>query len=703
MASLFDVLIKEHLITSEQLNDARAKQVGAKKPLHELLVEMGFIKEEALLQIASKIYSMPLSDLGKESIDPDVVRLLPYEVAERHGIIPIRREEGYIVLAMSNPQDILAMDEVRMRTNLKPKPILCSKSDINRAVDKYYQIDDSVYDILKNVPDALPFEIIKGKEGGGKDVIDYMSAKGETSPIVRLYNLIMKDALKARASDIHIEPEEKTVKVRYRVDGDLRNIMEVPIKMHAELTARIKILSEMDIAEKRKPQDGRLKLLFQGRKIDLRIATIPTVYGEKVEMRILDPKEMMVDLDTIGFDQNSLEIYKNSIAKPQGMVLVTGPTGSGKTTTLYATLNYIKSEKKNIVTIEDPIEYLIEGINQTQINPAKDLNFSTALRSILRQDPNVILVGEIRDRETADIAFRSSLTGHLVFSTLHTNNSIGAITRLMDIGLEPYLIASSLITVVAQRLIKKICPHCKEEYTPAAAEAEKLKQYLDKDGATKFFRGKGCDACGFSGFLGRMPIFELLDISETIKTMIARKAPEDEILLAARREGFKSLSSAAIEKVIAGITTLDELARVVVLEETEASRTAVKRGQKVRILAADDEEDILKVVTKRLIDAGYEVIRARDGSEALQLAFKEKPDLVITDVTMPKMNGFELTKHLRSSLETAVIPIIMLTARQDKDSELKGIDAGADDYITKPFDTDKLLSRVKMLLRRKML
>jgi type IV pilus assembly protein PilB len=701
MASLFDTLIAEGLITAEQLSDARTKQVGAKKSLHELLVEMGFIKEEALLKAASKVYSMPLSDLGKESIDPDIVHILPYEVAERHGVFPVRREEGVIVVAMSNPQDVIAMDEIRSHTNLKAKPILCSKSDIDRAINKYYKTDDSIYDILKNVPEALPFEIIREKDGS-KAAIDDRSMKGETSPIVRLYNLIMKDALKARASDIHIEPEEKSIKVRYRVDGDLRNIMEVPINLHAELAARIKILAEMDIAEKRKPQDGRLKLLFQGRKIDLRIATIPTVHGEKVELRILDPKDMMVNLDNIGFDEKSLEIYKKSAFKPQGMVLITGPTGSGKTTTLYATLNFIKSEKKNIVTIEDPIEYLIEGINQTQINPAKDLLFSTALRSILRQDPNVILVGEIRDRETADIAFRASLTGHLVFSTLHTNNSIGAIARLLDIGLEPYLIASSLVTVVAQRLVKKICPHCKEEYSPDAAEVERFKPYLEKGGVSKFFKGKGCEACGFSGFLGRMPIFELLDITEPIKAMIARRAPEDELLLAAKREGFRSLSSAAIEKVAAGITTLDELARVVILEETETHRKAARHGEKVRILAVDDEEDILMVLEKRLLDAGYEVIKARDGLEAVGLAFNEKPDMVITDVTMPKMNGFELTKRLRSSLETAVIPIIMLTARSDKDSELKGLDAGADDYIAKPFDTEKLLSRIKMLLRRKL-
>jgi type IV pilus assembly protein PilB len=700
MASLFDALIKEGLITSEQLSDARVKQIGAKKPLHELLVEMGFIKEEDLLKTVSKLYDLPLIELARESIGHEVVKLLPYEVAARHGVFPIRREGDVLVLAMSNPQDIMAIDEIQLVTNLHVKPTLCSKSDIDQAINKHYQTDDSIYDILKNMPVAASFDIISEKEDG-KIVIDNRFMKDETSVIVRLFNLIMKDAFKARASDIHIEPEEKSIKVRYRVDGDLKKIMEVPMSLHAELTARIKILAGMDIVEKRKPQDGRLKLLYQDRKIDLRLATIPTFYGEKVEMRILDPKAMMVNLESIGFDERNLGAYKKSILKPQGMVLVTGPTGSGKTTTIYATLNYVKNEKKNIVTIEDPIEYLIDGITQTQINPAKELFFSTALRSILRQDPNVIFVGEIRDKETADIAFRASLTGHLVFSTLHTNNSVGSITRLLDLGLEPYLIASSLVSVVAQRLVKKICPHCKEEYVPDAAEMERFQAYLGKTSMSKLFKGKGCDACGFSGYLGRMPILELFDISESIKALIARKAPEDEILLAAQREGFKLLSVDVIEKVMAGVTTLEELSRVVTLKETEASRMAAMYSGKVRILAVDDEEDILKVLVLRLSNAGYEVIKARDGKEALALAVTEKPDMVITDVTMPQMDGFMLTKNLRDRLETAGIPIIILTARSDKDSELKGIDAGADDYITKPYDPEKLLSRVKMLLRRK--
>lgn len=522
------------------------------------------------------------------------------------------------------------------------------------------------------------------------------------APIVRLFNLILSDAVKARASDIHIEPQENVVKVRYRIDGDLKHIMEVPAKLSLALTARIKVLAELDIAESRKPQDGRIKIFFNDRKIDLRISTMPTFYGEKVELRILDPKEAKIDLGVVGFEENELNVYKKAISSPQGIILVTGPTGSGKTSTLYATLNFIKDEKKNIVTIEDPIEYLIDGINQIQVNPITNVVFATGLRSILRQDPNVILVGEIRDRETADIAFRAALTGHIVFSTLHTNNAVSSISRLLDIGLEPYLIASSLILIVAQRLTKIVCPNCKEEYAPDKHLVDDFKKYIDELKIEKFYRGKGCQKCGFSGFLGRTAIFEILRVSENIRSLIITKATEDEIFNAARNSGLKPLVSAGMDKVAKGINTLEEISTVVgIKEEEKIIQKSRGTGKNLKILIADDDEDILKVLEKRLTGVGYDVVKARDGQEAVEYAHKEKPDLTIIDVTMPKMNGFEATKELRSKLETAVIPIILLTGRQDKESELRGFDAGADDYITKPFDTDNLLARIKMLLRRK--
>ncbi len=701
MSVLIDTLIKEELITVEQLNDAWAKHTGAKKPIQALLVEMGFIKEEDLIKVSAKVFNMPLLDLDKETIDASATALIPYELAKRYGVFPVRKERDAIILAMSDPQDIITLDDMASITKLKIKPILCTESEINKRIDKYYQIDDSLYDILKNVAQEDKIEVVKYK-GGIETRLDAQSVKEGGAPIVRLFNLILSDALKVRASDIHIEPQENTVRVRYRIDGDLRNIMEVPIKLIPALAVRIKILAELDITERHKPQDGRIKIFYNDRKIDLRISIIPTFFGEKIVLRILDPKEARIELGLIGFEENELTVYKEAITRPQGIILVTGPTGSGKTSTLYATLNFIKIQKKNIMTIEDPIEYLVDGINQIQVNSMKNVLFSSGLRSILRQDPNVILVGEIRDRETADIAFQSSLTGHLVFSTLHTNNAVASITRLLDIGLEPYLIASSLILTVAQRLTKIICPYCKEEYTPDNHLLDDFKKYIDKLKIEKFYRGKGCEKCGFSGFLGRTAIFEILKVNDNIRNLITAKAREDEIFNAARDSGLKPLVSAGMEKVAKGTTTLEEISAVVgIKEEEKIIQKSRETGKKLKILIADDEEDILKVLEKQLTSAGYDVVKARDGIEVLEYAHKEKPDLTIIDVTMPKMNGYEATKELRSKLETAVIPIILLTGRQDKESELRGINAGADDYITKPFDDDKLLARIKMLLRRR--
>lgn len=699
--AFLNVLLKENLITEKQLNDAKDKQIGAKKPIQELLVEMGFIKEEDLIKISSKVFDMPILDLGKEEIDPSGTKLISCDVAKRYGIFPVRKEKDTLLLAMSNPQDIIALDDIKIMTNMKIKPILSTKSDIANFIEKYYQLDDTLYDLLKNIVDDTKIELVREAKAE-QEVFEAETLKGNRSPVVRLANLILGDAVRGRSSDIHIEPQENFVEVRYRIDGDLKNIMKIPKDLHARLTARIKIVAELNIAETRKPQDGRARILVNGRKIDLRISTIPTFYGEKVVLRILDTKEARIELDKIGFQHGELDVFVEAINRPQGMVLVTGPTGSGKTSTLYAALNFIKSETKNIITIEDPIEYLINGINQIQINPVKDVTFANGLRSILRQDPNIILVGEIRDKETAEIAFRASLTGHLVFSTLHTNNSVSTITRLLDIGLEPYLIASSIILIVAQSLVRFICPHCREEDIPDKKLIDKFRIYINEFGIKKFYKGKGCEKCNFSGFFGRIAIFEILKFDEKIRSVISNKSQEDLIFKEAKKRGLKTLAESGVEKVAKGITTLEEVAEVTsVIEEANIIEKSMEVREKPKILVADDEEDILKVLEKRLSDTGYKVVKAGNGREAIECAFREKPDLIVMDVMMPEMDGFEATKILRSRLETAIIPILMLTAKKDKESELKGLDLGADDYVTKPFDKDKLLARIKMLLRRR--
>jgi len=696
------------LITEEQLKDAQIKQLGAKKPLQELLVEMGFINEADLLRVTSEIFKMPVFGLQAEAIDASAVKVLPYEVAKRYGVFPVKKKDNTLVVAMSDPKDVVALDDLRSLTGFSIEPVLSAKSDISLNIEKYYQSDEMLYDVLKNVVEHKKADGDEEEDYGLRTGFDVGTLSGQHAPVSKFINLVLSDAVKARASDIHMEPQEKAFKVRYRIDGDLKDIIDVPSKLLSPLVARLKVMSDLDLAETRKAQDGRFSISSRGRKVDIRVSVIPTYYGERIVLRILDPQEAKTELDKLGFRQEELSILKDTCKSAQGMVLVTGPTGSGKTSTLYAALNYLKSSEKNIITIEDPVEYLIGGINQIQVNPIKDVTFATGLRSILRQDPNVILVGEIRDKDTADIAFRASLTGHLVLSTLHTNNAVASITRLLDIGLESYLISSALILIAAQRLLKVNCKDCITEYTPPSELLEKFKSYIEKFEIRKFHRGKGCQKCNFTGFFGRTAIFELLKINEDVRVLIADKAPEETILKEARKSGLRLLAESGIEKVSLGLTTLEEVGKVVdvvreAVSEPVTAPVAAKEEKppsRARILIVDDEEHILKILEARLKSAGYDCIKAKNGREAVERAVKERPDIIIIDVMMPEMDGFQATKILKSQLETAAIPVMMLTAKKDTESEVKGIELGADDYMSKPFDGARLLARVKMLLRR---
>lgn len=700
MAALIGALIKQGLITGEQLKEAEEKQIGAKRPLQELLVEMGFISEEDLATVFSRVFNMPVSDLNQENVDESLTKIIPYEIARRYGVFPVRKESGALLLAMSDPVDVITIDTVRNLVNTDIKPVLSTKSAIAANIEKYYHLDDALYDLLKNIVDDASVKVLE-QDKKGDEVAD-ATERGSEAAIIRLVNLILSDAAGERASDVHIEPQENFVAIRYRVDGELRNIMKIPPTMHSHLVARIKILAKLDIAETKKPQDGRIRVFVQERELDLRISAIPTYYGEKIVLRLLDAKTARIQLEELGLEDFESDIFREAINRPQGMILITGPTGSGKTSTIYSALNYIKNKNNNIVTIEDPIEYLIEGINQIQVNPVKDVTFANALRSILRQDPDVILVGEIRDKETAEIAFRSSLTGHLVFSTLHTNSAVACVTRLLDIGLEPYLISSSVILVVAQRLIRLICPHCREEYSPQAGLLGKFKVYLDLHKITRFYKGKGCEKCGYSGFLGRTAAFELLKITQQLQNLIAGSASENEIFQEARKSGFKSLVESCIQKVARGVATIEEVARTVEFSGEKMLQKGASRQEKCRVVIADDDRLIRKMVISAFEGEKdkFEFIEAQNGEEALRYIRNMKPDLLISDVMMPQMDGFGLTKALRQHLESASIPIIMLTSQKEKEDEIRGLDAGADDYITKPFDRDRLLMRAKILLRR---
>ncbi len=700
MTRLTNTLVEKQMVTPEQVEDARDKQIGAKKPIHELLIDMGFIKEDALIKTASEIFDLPVSELKSEEIDTTVLELIPYDLAKRYGIFPLRREGGKLLVATVDPQNVVVMDDIQSLTGIPVKPVLAAKSDISGCIEKYYLLDDSIYDLVKNIVSDKEDITVK-KESPSKKPYELKKLHIESSPVIRIVNLVLSEAVKSKASDIHIEPFEEFTEVRYRIDGFLKNIMKLPNNISPAIIGRIKILSDLDIAEKRKPQDGRIKISIGDRKVDLRVSSVPVYHGEKIVIRVLDPGQAKVNIKELGLMDKDFKLLNNSIHSSQGMILITGPTGSGKTSTIYAALDEVNNESVNIVTIEDPVEYQIKGINQIQVNPAKELNFSTGLKSILRQDPDIIFVGEIRDSETAKIAFRSSMTGHLVFSTLHTNSAVSTVTRLKDIGVDPYLISSSLILIVAQRLVRLVCPHCKESYEPSKVLLEKFSSIISYLKITSFYRGGGCEECGYSGFKGRTAIFEMLSFNDRIREMISRNASEAHLLAQARKNNFTTLAESGILKVSKHLTTIEEVDRITEITDNPEHIKKEKSDRKTKILVADDEEGIQAILAKRLKDAGYDVISALNGEEALRLAFTKKPDLIIMDIMMPVMDGIQATRKLRERLHTASIPVIMLTAKKDKRSELEGIDAGADDYITKPFDKDKLLARIKMLLRRR--
>jgi len=580
---LTEALIGKKLITLTQLSDAKEERNNgmAGMPLQRVLIEKGFVREDDVIEVYSKVFDIHVFNPDKDKVDSSASKLISDKTAKHYGVFPVRKEGNILILAMTNPSDILAIDNIAIMAKMRVKPILAKRSDIKKCIDKYYDSDDDLYDILKSV-EVPKIEVARSDESED-GIFDLKTNRFKSSVAVRLANFILCDAIKHRASDIHIEPHDNIVLVRYRVDGKLKNMTKVPRSLHSALVARIKILTKLDITEKTKPQDGRVRIVVDDRKIDLRIATMPTFYGEKIAIRLLDTKEARVELGKLGFHREELITFRGALCRQQGMILVTGPTGSGKTSTLYAALNYMKNETKNIITIEDPIEYLIDGINQMQVNPIKDITFANGLRNILRQDPNVILVGEIRDRKAAEIAFRAALTGHLVFSSLHTNNAVSSITRLLDIGLEPSAVASSLIMIVSQRLVRLICPKCKEPCLPNNKALEKFSTYIDRLGITDFYRGRGCKHCNFTGYLGRTAIFEILQVNDKIKNLIANKASEDMIFNEAKKNYLRPLVESGMEKVDKGLTTLEEIATCVdVVSKKKKSKPAGKDDDGLR-------------------------------------------------------------------------------------------------------------------------
>lgn len=566
-----ELLIDGGFITERQLAKAREKSLSSNEPLQKILVQLGFVSEKDITEVIGQQMGVAFVDLENMELEPEMARSIPEHLAQRYKVIPVAQKDNRLTLAMVDPLNVLAIDDIRLITGFDIEPVIATEEAILKTINRQFGVTDlaEVEETVKDIS-ATDFGPVEIEEAVEEEIaLDKLKEMVDEAPIVRVVNLIISQAINDSASDIHIEPEMKQVRVRYRVDGVLHDVMSPPKHIQAPMISRIKIMANLDIAERRIPQDGKIHLRHDNREFDLRVSTIPTVHGEKVVMRILDKSSVLLGLNKLGFYRDTQEIFENCVEKPYGMILVTGPTGSGKSTTLYSCLNKLNTESVNIITIEDPVEYQLPGINQVQINEKAGLTFASALRSFLRQDPDIIMVGEIRDTETAKIAIEAALTGHLVLSTLHTNDSSGAVTRLVEMGVEPFLCASSVIAVLAQRLARLICPNCKESYTPPMESIKQFGLAAFTDSEIAFYRGRGCDHCKMTGYRGRTGIFELLHVTDRIRSLILQRASTSEIRQAAIEEGMKTMQDDGLRKVLDGTTTIEECLRVVYIEGQE--------------------------------------------------------------------------------------------------------------------------------------
>ena len=557
---LGEILVRQGRITPEQLSEILRLQKETSKPLGQILVEKGFLNEEELTQILGEQLGIPHVWLRKGLVDPKIAQVVPKEKAIHYQVIPMFRVNNVLTLATADPYNIYVFDEIHKLTGLEIQPVLCRADDISDATHECYQNEVSIDDVMTSI-DESEIEIVRGEQ---EKEISEIAEMAEGSPVINLTNMILLKAVRDGASDIHLEPQAQQFRVRIRIDGLLYELMSPKVEMHPAVVSRLKVMSNLDIAERRMPQDGRFQVNVDGRTIDLRFSSMPGIHGEKVVLRILDKSKTILDINKLGFGPDLSERMKDLLRRPHGLILVCGPTGSGKTTTLYSAITLLNSLEKNIITIEDPVEYQLAGINQNQVKEAIGLSFARFLKHALRQDPDIVLVGEIRDRETAEIAVQASLTGHLVLSTLHTNDSPSVITRLLEMGIEPYLISSSLLASLAQRLVRTICPECKTSYYAPKGVLKELG--LDQNKQARFSKGKGCAACYDSGFKGRAGLYELLEMDDGLKTLVLDNPTINALQGYLKKNGHQTLRGYGYGKVLEGLTTIEEVQRVTTLE-----------------------------------------------------------------------------------------------------------------------------------------
>lgn len=699
-----------------------------KKFLFHAAVDSGKITVDQAIRAAEALSRTKYFMLSPEKADKFALSLVPEKICRKYDLVPLKIVETEIRVSMMNPLDFNALSDVEALTGRRVLPLLSTPREVEACLDQLFSADTVIFDLLSKV--EAPEDITVLGEARGDDAADGVSA-----PVITLVNSIISQAYRKSSSDIHIEHEEKGSHVRIRVDGELRNIMKLPRHIAiGPVVSRIKIMSDLDVSNHMRPQDGRTKIRIGGAEVGLRVSTLPTSYGEKVVMRILDQRAAEVPFEKLGFAREVVAALDKCMGQTQGILLVTGPTGSGKTTTLYSILNKVKNETNNVVTAEDPIEYKLPGINQVQVNEKQGLTFAAVLRSVLRQDPDIIMLGEIRDKETADIAFQAAMTGHLVLSTLHTNDTVSTISRLIDMGVDRFKISPGLLAITAQRLVRKICPKCREKVPDVAADPAALRALAAHGFEKAYFRGVGCKDCEGSGYAGRTSIVELLMMEPRIKEMINSGAPVEEIARAGAETGaLRTMTQDALWHLATGETDFREIEPYLKLPKAEAGAAAAAAapaapstaasgpgpapaaqpamaaqpvaapapGGKPRVMVVDDDPVMRMLLKKFIENSGYEPMEAADGEDALtKIALGPAPDLLISDINMPKMNGLDLLKGVRGALGLLDLPVIMLTTESSDKSQELAFQAGADDYVIKPFKGPLVMARVTAALRR---
>ncbi|OGU06190.1 MAG: hypothetical protein A2W29_07290 [Gemmatimonadetes bacterium RBG_16_66_8] len=713
-------------------------------------VKAGKVTDEQIVGGLATRFRLKVADLTQS--DRQARELVTEQAARRYHVLPLRVTDSYLEIAAANPFDLDCEKTLAFATGREVRIHLASPLKIQERIDEFYRPENVIGQLLEGMRSDAEITTLD-EEQTPADEIAITAAEASQRPVVRLVDLILSEGIVSRASDIHIEPEEGGIAVRYRIDGVLRQVMKIPRAAGLPLISRMKIISSLDIADRLRPQDGRARVAVNGIPVDLRVSTLPASLGEKVVVRILDSSRTVLSLDSLGLSADESASIRTLLENRDGIILVAGPTGSGKTTTLYSALRHVQSEGVNIVTVEDPVEYRLAGIVQVQVHEKAGLTFAAALRSILRQDPDVVLVGEIRDKETAQIAVQASLTGHLVLSTLHTNDAPNAVTRLVDIGIEGFKIATALRGVVAQRLMRRLCPTCKEVWVESIPA--KLHRWIPPN--TPLYRAVGCPECAMTGYRGRFSIVEVLTVTPELERRIGANETADRISDAARAEGMKQLWDSGLAHVLRGESTIDELLRVVDVPQQEdggppperasgarrtsgtaapparASRAARSSGEtrdvvveppaqpgrqilpdfelvgpggakpdavRPRVLLVDDEDMLRRVMRDLLERDGYIVVEASDGVQALDQVDRHAPDIIVLDLNLPGLDGYGVLSHLRSRQATSAIPVVVLTARGDEENEVRVFEMGADDFLSKPFRARALSARLAAVLGR---